>query len=48
MLLEFLAALGKLAKADREAFIAFVKYLGRTRRKTVAPDQEEASERLGQ
>ena len=43
MFLEFLAALGRLAKEDRTAPIELVRRLGRTRLHVVAPDLGETS-----
>ena len=43
MFLEFLTALGRLAKEDRAALVELVRRLGRTRQKVAAPDQEETS-----
>ena len=43
MFLEFLIALGRLAKEDRAAIIDLVRRLGRTRLKVGAPNQEETS-----
>ena len=48
MFLKFLAALARLTKKDRVAFIDLVKRLGQSRRKIDEPDQEEFSERQDQ
>ena len=45
MFLNFLSALGKLTKLDRDAFVEFVNRLGRNQPKAAEPDREEACPR---
>ena len=48
MFLNFLSALERLTKRDRDAFVEFVNRLGQNQPKAAEPDREEACERPDQ